>query len=799
MKSIVLSWIIVMTVGMSVFAQNKRHEEYLKEEGDNFYREEQYALAIEYYRELVTLSEQQPEILYRLAESYRKTFNYADAEAYYLKTYYQAPEKFPLSLYYYALMLKLNGSFEESIEFFNQFRTIAAGNATLKEQFEQAAIDQAGSEMAKTQALQTPYKLSTEDFNSVYNDYAPTLRDTTTLVFTSGRVASNRQAIDDRYGEGFTDNYYFIKSGHTWQDKTRALFNTTNTKYNEGSGCFNAKGDHYYFTFCGKSNTNCAVYVSVYKDSKWSEPVALNENINALNTETKHPAISHGGDTLLFASNRKGGIGNFDIWMSVNSGNNNWGPAMNLGPGVNTPLNELAPAFTVFPHIFFLASDGHQNYGGLDLYMAKWLSSGTINLYNLDYPFNSNRDDCFITMMGKRVYFSSNRKESQGGFDIFSVRIPSIVSFTSRLSLKAKGARNDVNLKGRTETVSNINLLTARNEDRVEFENLVYEKRKIVEQMVALQSASGGIKRENFSTLSEEEFSTLKRIAETRARIRELEQRFSSTLLSKVSAPASAKQVTITGSVNDSVSHKPLAGRRIILMDQSGEVLKITYTNAEGSFRFTNVTAGTTLLIRLENTEDQTWKAVVDNLSVKASGNTQPFENIYFDFDHYTLRPEAKQILNNLAALLKLHPGTQVELYAYADDRGADDYNLKLTQKRGEAVLSYLRNLGVDQTALAVIAKGRQTSTTKSTEIQRQLNRKVEFYLNGAEGVSTTQATTYILKTKRSWKELASLTNLKEADLRSLNGASDEFALSFQPVRLPAAARIDAEVFYQTD
>ena len=648
--------------------------------------------------------------------------------------------------------------------------------------------------MAKAQLTKSVYRINTENLNSVYNDYAPALRDSTTIVITSGRIESNRQAIDDRYGEGFTDNFYFVKTGNTWQDKTRQLFSVTNTKYNDGSGCFNAKGDKYYFTYCGKGNDKCGIYISTFKDNKWSEPEALNSNVNGPNAETKHPAISKGGDTLMFASNRSGGSGNYDIWMSINSGNENWGPAMNMGPGVNTKLNELSPAFTIFQHIFFLSSDGHQNYGGLDLYMVKLLSNGTLNLYNLDYPFNSNRDDCFISIANNKAYFSSNRESSKGGFDIYSASIPSIVSFTSRISLKSKGARGDVKLNGRTEIASNLNLLAARNEDRIEYQNLTYEKKKVVDKMVSIQNNQQALKREDFPNLSDKDFTELKRIADLQRKVQLLEQQFSGKLLSKISTPGITGNVTITGTVKDSISGKTLANQKIILMDQSGEILKITRTNEAGQFRLTSVEANATLYIRLENVAGTDQHPSVSDLRISNTGTEQVFENIYFDFDHYTLRPEALQVLNDLAVLLKKNHAAQVEVYAYADDRGADDYNLTLTQKRGQAVLNYLISKGVDQTALAIIAKGKQTASTPS-EIQRQLNRRVEFFLNGAVA-NVSAIKTYILKEKRTWNNLALQTGVSEAKLKSLNGATGDQALTFQPIRLPETATINPDLFY---
>src|SRR5688572_19222115 len=134
----------------------------------------------------------------------------------------------------------------------------------------------------------------------------------------------------------------------------------------------------------------CRIFVTTFKNNKWSEPAPLNSNINFKSFESKHPAISYGGDTLVFSTNRGGGHGKFDLWMSIDAGEDNWGPAMNLGKDINTKLNELTPSFTSFPNILFFSSDGHEGYGGLDEYMAKRLSTGETLLFNLDMPFNSN-------------------------------------------------------------------------------------------------------------------------------------------------------------------------------------------------------------------------------------------------------------------------------------------------------------------------------------------------------------------------------------------------------------------------
>lgn len=789
--------VLVLTMGLwaPLAAQGDRSSRVTLQDADKFYEEEQYNLASQLYRELSDQNIKNSDVDYRLAECYRKIFNYKEAEAYYLKVHFQSPKEFPLALYYYALMLKYNGHFDESILYFDAFLAAHLNDGAQKEYVEQAQIDRAGSETAlSAEPVKTLYPLQPLPLNSAFNDYAPAVRDSLSLVITSGRVESNRQSIDERFGEAFTDNYYFEKQGNAWIDKTKQLFSITNTRYNDGSGCFNSRGDKYYFTVCGVDGPQCKIYLSVYKNNKWSEPAPLNANVNFKATESKHPAVSHGGDTLVFSSNRGGGSGRFDLWMCINSGNENWGPAINLGSAVNTKLNELSPSFTAFPNILFFVSDGHQGYGGLDLYMLKRLSTGEELVYNLDAPFNSNRDDCFISFSDRRLFWSSNRHEGEGGFDVLSVRIPSVLAFISRLSLKKRSARGDINLKSRTNQDQRLNLATSSVEDRIDYDNLTYDKKRIVDAMVQNRALSQPYTADQFH-LSHQEFETLNRLAGSRYEELKLNRR---GFLARIPVSRNSQGSTVQGMLVDSLTQEPLAWR-VMLTDSLGEVLKTTGSNAAGKFRFTGVSPQQPLYLRLEKPVDRPGvRPMVVGLKIEASQQQNtPVENVYFDFNHYDIRPEAGKALDALAALLIRNPGIQVEVYAFADDRGSSAYNLQLTQKRGQSVVNYLRQKGVDETGLAIIAKGKQQQQETDTELQRQFNRRVEFSLNGSGVPALDAVNTYILKRRSDWSTLAGITGVSKEVLKQLNGAIADEVQAFQPVRVPGqGARVPADLFF---
>lgn len=135
---------VLLLVTVVAIGQGRNEYAKLLSEADAWFQQEQYHLAIELYTRALTYNIDDPAVDYNLAESHRKTFNYAEAEVYYLKVLYIAQQDFPLSLYYYALMLKLNGSLPESIQRFDQFIAFYGTNPVFADFVEQAVIDKHG-------------------------------------------------------------------------------------------------------------------------------------------------------------------------------------------------------------------------------------------------------------------------------------------------------------------------------------------------------------------------------------------------------------------------------------------------------------------------------------------------------------------------------------------------------------------------------------------------------------------------------------------------------------------------------
>lgn len=788
----------LLSTCVAASAQHKGLYEKLVSEGNRYYNDEQYHLAIELFTEAVSFNVNDPAVDFKLAEAYRFTFNYPEAEGYYLKVLYTGQSTYPLSLFYYALMLKLNGNFPEAIERFDQFITFHEQNQVLKDFVEQAIIEKAGCEIAQreTTVISADVHPLPGLLNTPYNDFAPAFQSANTLIITSSRITSNRTLIDERYGEAFTDNYYFERAGERWEDKTHQQFWITNSLYNDGSGSFTRNGGQYFFTICEE---RCRIFETRLENSKWTKPSPLNQHINTPGFDSKQPAIAPSGDTLYFASNRPGGHGLFDIWESVRSADGQWGPPVNAGNIINTKANDVAPALSGSAGLFF-ASEGHPGYGGYDLFLAIRPSQGDTVLYNLNLPFNSAKDDCFLTFNGKEIFWSSNRTGGKGGFDIYGNFDLSAKELVAKLKSKNRNDSRSATLTSRTAKSEHLHLLASRNEETIDYNNLTYERKAIVNRMVENRLNNIENKREEFPDVTEEEFQLLKEISYTRFQTLLLKEKYASRLLTEITNTTNIEgSLSITGELIDSVTEQSLSSMKILLTNEFGEILKITSTNERGHFRFTDVEEDSRLFLRLETTPGRMVTARVKNVQLMGSDkhNTLYVENVYFDFDHYIIRPEAGQVLTELAAYLKSNPGAQVEIYAFADDRGSSAYNFELTQKRGEAVVSFLKKHGVDETSLAIIPKGKQSIKQVDSEIQRQYNRRAQFYINGVREIFTPLVKTYIAKKAADWNVISKMTGIPKEELRTLNAFDTELVKPFQPIRLPMNAKsIPDELFF---
>ena len=173
-------------------------------------------------------------------------------------------------------------------------------------------------------------------------------------------------------------------------------------------------------------NYDGIIYKSTLINGIWSPIVPLNENINTKYWES-HATISHDNQKLYFTSNRKGTIGGLDIYVSERDPvTGDWGPAVNLGPTINTPYNEESPFLSSDDKTLYFSSRGHKNIGGYDIFYSTLEENGEWSTpINVGYPMNSTDDDLFFVPIGEG-YVGYYAKEEEGGYgakDIYRIEI----------------------------------------------------------------------------------------------------------------------------------------------------------------------------------------------------------------------------------------------------------------------------------------------------------------------------------------------------------------------------------------
>ncbi|MDX1763580.1 MAG: peptidoglycan-associated lipoprotein Pal [bacterium] len=108
----------------------------------------------------------------------------------------------------------------------------------------------------------------------------------------------------------------------------------------------------------------------------------------------------------------------------------------------------------------------------------------------------------------------------------------------------------------------------------------------------------------------------------------------------------------------------------------------------------------------------------------------QKLEDVYFNYDRFDLTPESREILADNATWLENNPGSVVQIEGHCDDRGSNEYNIALGDRRAKSVLNYLVTLGISSSRLSTISYGEEKPQCFSaTEECWAQNRRAHFSL----------------------------------------------------------------------
>jgi len=248
--------------------------------------------------------------------------------------------------------------------------------------------------------------------NTEEDEFAPSITaNGLRMVYTRGNTSSPFER----------DFWESTLEGDFWR-RPMPVQGSLNTSANEGSPSLAADGQTLFFAAAdrvdnrGKSD----IYMARLQGKEWGAGQSIGYPVNTGAWES-HPSISPDGKVLYFVSDRDGGFGGLDIWMTELGSDGMWMTPVNLGAEVNTDDDEVSPYIASDGSTLYFASDGHPGMGGTDMFVTRRLGINWSEPVNLGIPLNSEDNDEFFTLAaeGNTVYFSSRRDDGYGGYDLY--------------------------------------------------------------------------------------------------------------------------------------------------------------------------------------------------------------------------------------------------------------------------------------------------------------------------------------------------------------------------------------------
>lgn len=473
------------------------------------------------------------------------------------------------------------------------------------------------------------------EVNTELDEYWPVLTaDKKTLYFTRKLMKNPKARGLYKYNE---DIYFSTRDENKWTEARKPPGELNSMANNEGAISLTPDGKHLVFTGCQWKNSygRCDLYYSQYKNGAWQKLKNLGKPVNSPAKETQ-PTLSFDGNTLYFASDRKGTHGNLDIWVSRKDSNGNWREPENLGNNINTKKDDQSPFIHPDNQTLYFSSFGHPGLGKSDLFISRRLKNGRFGKpENLGYPINNHADQysIFITADGKQAYFATEKINGKGGLDIY--RFPLYKDARPYPVTYLKGNVFDAVTKVKLEAKFELlDLKTGKLVIRS------YSDAKTGEFLVPLQSNHNyalNVSKDGYLFFSE---------------------------------------------------HLPLkeyASPKSFLMDVPLEPIRV--------------------------------------------GAKVTLKNIFFEFDSYELMKKSKVELNKLIQFMKKNKQIRIEISGHTDNRGTEQYNLKLSRNRAKTVYQYLIDYGdIVPSRLEYRGYGESKPVRPNkTEEDRAANRRTEF------------------------------------------------------------------------
>jgi outer membrane protein OmpA-like peptidoglycan-associated protein len=646
------------------------------------------------------------------------TIDKQNAAKYLMRVYRQDPSyRFDLE-YSIGKSYQYGERFDAAIDFYNRYKDKLAKKPNYQgnDKVDLAVVDRAIYECQNAKELfANPMNFSIvnigREINSEYEDYVPVLNENEDEIFFTTRRRDdnlNQNVAEDN--KPWEDIFFATKKGGAWS-YAKNIGMPVNTEYHNSNVGLSADGNT---LFIYNDEGGGDIYVCERTNGVWGPPTPLPGIINS-SFEEKSVSISSDEKTLYFSSNRPGGFGGLDLYKATKDSKGEWSNVKNLGPKINTDLDDDAPFIDYDLVTLYFSSKGHKGMGGFDVFKSTFNPQGNewSEPENLGYPINTPDNDIYFvaTKDSKRAYYSSVREDGMGYTDIYMITIPDGLKNPQPLAKKPEIPKDTTSIAKvdpiKTDPIKTDPVKTDPVIDPVKTPTITKTEPK--KDPVKTEPKKDPVK-------TQPKTEPKKAIVPLKFVVTVLDAADKTPLDANVKM-VGAKDNVIVGSTN-----------------QGNGVYEFTIKNPQSKdyrlsvdrdgYAFSNQN----IKIQGAATEEKTITRTIE-LRKLSVGVTSILRNIYFDFDKATFQTESYTELNKLEAMLRTNNNMSIELAGHTDAVGTKAYNMYLSQKRAEAVKDYLVKKGIDTRRINAVGYGKTKPLASNDDENegRELNRRVEF------------------------------------------------------------------------
>ncbi|MEI7595548.1 MAG: OmpA family protein [Bacteroidota bacterium] len=407
-----------------------------------------YSEAIEALMEAIELEPNFPDAYYLLGEYNYKKDNVTAAEKNLRKAYEACPDFPELNLYYYLGDICFGKkNWADADRFFGLFMKDKEKAMKHKKYADADFMYQRANLYHKL--ISNPVAFDPKPVAGIstkQDEYLPIITPDDEFAFFTRKYEKPKQttAWSTQGGVDYIERFSMAQRINGKFNAGAELPPPFNLTPNEGGATFTIDNRYLFYTICkylaAAKYTNCDICMSENIEGEWSEVKNLGLNVNMADSWDSQPTISADGKVIFFVSDRKGGLGGYDIWKTEKAADGTWGKPTNLGAPINTPGNERAPFIHTDSQTLYFTSadrydegtdkwfDGHLGLGGYDIFFAKMNNDGTWQKpTNIGYPINSEDDESgfFVSTDSKTGFFASDKAKygGVGGYDIYSFEL----------------------------------------------------------------------------------------------------------------------------------------------------------------------------------------------------------------------------------------------------------------------------------------------------------------------------------------------------------------------------------------